>query len=99
MTINKNLSGDKLTIELIGRFDTVTAPDFEDVINNELDGVNELVLDFKGLEYISSAGLRGLLKAHKIMSKRGGMTIINVCELVMTVFEISSFSEILNIKA
>ena len=79
-----------------GRLDTTTAPEFESVLMANMDGVNTLTIDCTGLEYVSSAGLRVLLSAHKRMV--GALTLINVCELVMEVFEITGFVDILTIK-
>ena len=98
MTINKNLNGDTLCIALEGRLDTTTAPDLEKEIKASLDGVNALVLDFSKLDYISSAGLRVLLSAHKIMAGRGGMKVTKVNEIVAEVFEVTGFADILNIE-
>ena len=97
MTINKKQNGTTLEIALEGRLDTTTAPELEKELNG-LGGVNELTLDFKGLEYISSAGLRVLLSAHKIMSRKGGMKVIHVNEIVNEVFEVTGFSDILTIE-
>ena len=98
MTIKKNLSGSALTIAVEGRLDTVTAPDLEKELKGSLAGVDELTMDFANLEYISSAGLRVLLSAHKIMSQKDGMKLINVNDLVMEVFEVTGFSDILDIE-
>lgn len=98
MTINKNKSGSTLTIALEGRLDTTTAPDLEKEIKVSLDGVTELVMDLTKLDYISSAGLRVLLSAHKAMSKQGAMKVTNVNEMVMEVFEVTGFSDILTIE-
>ena len=97
MKISKNLNGTALTIALEGRLDTTTAPELEKELNG-LNDVNELTLDFGKLEYISSAGLRVLLAAHKIMSRKGGMKVTNVNEIVNEVFEVTGFSDILTIE-
>ena len=97
MTIEKKQNGTALTIELEGRLDTTTAPELEKELN-ALGNVNELTLDFGKLEYISSAGLRVLLAAHKIMSRKGGMKVTNVNEIVNEVFEVTGFSDILTIE-
>ena len=97
MKISKNLNGTALTIALEGRLDTTTAPELEKELNG-LNDVNELTLDFGKLEYISSAGLRVLLAAHKIMSRKGGMKVTNVNEIVNEVFEVTGFSDILVIE-
>ena len=98
MTINKNKSGSTLTIALEGRLDTTTAPELEQVIRAELDKADALVLDFGKLDYISSAGLRVLLSAHKAMAQKGGMKVTHVSEMVMEVFEVTGFSDILNVE-
>ena len=98
MTITKNASDGTLYITLEGRLDTNTAPQLEAELKASLSGVTELDLDFSGLEYISSAGLRVLLAAQKAMSKQGKMTIRHVNETIMEVFEITGFVDILDIK-
>lgn len=98
MDIKKTLDGATLTIQLSGRLDTNTAPQLEGEIKTGLTGVDKLVLDFAGLEYISSAGLRVLLSAQKIMSKRGGMKVTHVNEVVAEVFDITGFVDILDIE-
>ena len=85
-------------VELVGRLDTTTAPSLEKTLNEDMNETKNLVLDFKGLEYISSAGLRVLLAAQKRMQKIGSMKVINVCEEVMEVFEITGFADILTIE-
>ena len=99
MTINKKLEGSTLTLSVEGRLDTTTAPQLEAEIRNHLDGVSSLVMNFKGLEYISSAGLRVLLASQKIMNKQGTMVIRGANESVMEVFEVTGFSDILTIEA
>lgn len=98
MTINKKAEGTELTLAVEGRLDTVTAPELEAVLKSSLDGIKELVFDFAALEYVSSAGLRVLLSAQKIMNKQGSMVIRNVGEMVMEVFEVTGFSDILTIE-
>ncbi len=98
MTITKNQNGTSLELALEGRLDTITAPELENEIKNGLDGVNQLTLNLGNLEYISSAGLRVLLTAHKAMAAREGMKVTNVNELVMEVFEVTGFSDILTIE-
>ena len=97
LDINKNAEGSKLTIGLVGRLDTTTAPDLEKVVKEDLDGVTELVFDMSDLEYISSAGLRVLLSAQKIMNKTGKMTVSNVSDSINEIFEVTGFSDILTI--
>ena len=98
MTISKNQNGTTLNIALEGRLDTTTAPDLEKELKTSLGGVEQLVFDFSKLDYISSAGLRVLLSAQKQMSKQGGMKVTNVNEMVMEVFEVTGFSDILTIE-
>lgn len=98
MTIETKRNGKELTIELSGRLDTITAPILEKTIVENSCEVEKLVLDFKGLEYISSAGLRVVLNAQKKMQQMGGMKVINVCEAVMEVFEITGFVDVLVIE-
>ena len=98
MEIIKKQDENKLNIAIEGRLDTMTAPAFENEIKNSLDGITELVLDFEKLEYVSSAGLRVILAAQKVMNKQGEMKIINVNEEIMDVFEITGFTDILTIE-
>ena len=98
MTITKELNGTELTIALEGRLDTMTAPELEAVMNQNLENAESLILDFSKLEYISSAGLRVLLSAHKIMSSKGGMKVTHVNEIVSEVFEVTGFADILTIE-
>ena len=98
MMIEIKKNGDETTIEVVGRLDTTTAPSLEKTINEDIAGTKNLILDLKGLEYISSAGLRVLLGAQKKMQKIGSMKVINVCENVMEVFEITGFADILTIE-
>ena len=98
MTIDKKANGTELTMAFGGRMDTSTAPQFEAELKKSLDGVEKLVLDFENLEYISSAGLRVILTAQKIMNKKGTMVIRNVGEVIFEVFEITGFIDILTIE-
>ena len=98
MTIEIKRNAEQTVIELTGRLDTTTAPALDKTINNDIEGTKNLVLDFKSLEYISSAGLRVLLGAQKKMQKIGSMKVINVCEEVMEVFEMTGFADILTIE-
>ncbi|MBQ3762498.1 MAG: STAS domain-containing protein [Clostridia bacterium] len=98
LTINKQGNNAALTIALVGRLDTITSPDLEKELQASLGGVKELTFDFEQLEYISSAGLRVLLSAQKIMNKQGSMTITHVNETVMEIFEVTGFSDILTIE-
>lgn len=99
MTINKKLEGTELTIALEGRLDTTTAPDLEDEVKASTQGLTRLVLDLEKLEYMSSAGLRVLLSAHKAMTAQGGELIVRkVNETIQEVFEVTGFSDILTIE-
>ena len=98
MTIEKKMNGTALEIALEGRLDTMTAPELEKELNQSLSGADSLTLDFSKLEYISSAGLRVLLSAHKMMNNKGGMKVTNVNEIVQEVFEVTGFADILNIE-
>ena len=98
MTIDKKLEGTKLEIILEGRLDTITAPALEKEIKQSLNGITELIFDFEKLEYISSAGLRVLLAAQKIMNKQGSMIIKNVNDVINDVFEVTGFVDILTIE-
>ena len=98
MTIQKTANGNALEIALEGRLDTVTAPDLENELKTSLEGVETLTFNLSKLDYISSAGLRVLLSAHKIMSARGGMKVTHVNEIVQEVFEVTGFSDILTIE-
>ncbi len=97
MTINTTKKANELVIELDGRLDTITSPELEAVIKNELEGVTALKLDFSKLEYISSAGLRVLLSAKKKMDQQGTMEVSNLSELVREVFDVTGFSDIISI--
>ncbi len=98
MTINKNQNGNELTIALEGRLDTTTAPQLDDDLKSSLDGVESLIFDFSKLEYISSAGLRVLLSAQKVMNKQGSMVVKNVSEEINEIFEVTGFIDILTIE-
>ena len=98
MTITKTQNGTDLTLALEGRLDTITAPELEAELKKSLPGAENLCLDFTKLDYISSAGLRVLLSAHKLMSAKGGMKIVNVNEIVKEVFEVTGFADILTIE-
>ena len=98
MLINKELKGTELTIALEGRLDTTTAPQLESELNETIDKLTRLVIDMEKLSYISSAGLRVLLKAQKIMNKQGSMLIKNVNQEIKDIFEVTGFNDILNIE-
>lgn len=98
MTINKTISGSELNLGLTGRLDTTTAPQLEAELKASMDGITALVLNFADLEYISSAGLRVLLSAQKVMNKQGTMVIRGANETILEVFEVTGFSDILTIE-
>ena len=98
MTIEIKRNTEETIIKLVGRLDTTTAPDLDKTIGEDIADTKNLVLNFKKLEYISSAGLRVLLGAQKKMQKIGSMRVINVCEEVMEVFEMTGFADILTIE-
>lgn len=98
MKIEKITDAQKLTIVLTGRMDTTTAPKLEAELKQNISGVEELVLDLEGLEYLSSAGLRVLLAAQKVMNRQGSMVVKNVNETIMEIFEVTGFVDILTIE-
>ncbi|MBO7252320.1 MAG: STAS domain-containing protein [Oscillospiraceae bacterium] len=98
MNIEKECTGNVRTIKVRGRLDTTTAPSLEAAITETIAGCEQLILDFVDLEYISSAGLRVILKAQKAMAAKGGMKLRNVNETIMEIFEITGFSDILDIE-
>ena len=98
MNMIKKQDGTSLTIELEGRLDTTTASQLEEELRNSLPDVNKLVLDMSRLEYISSAGLRVLLSAQKVMNKQGEMKLLHVNDVVMEIFEVTGFTDILTIE-
>lgn len=98
MTIEIKKNATETIIEIVGRLDTITAPALDKTINEDIAGTENLVLDVKGMEYISSAGLRVLLGAQKKMRKIGSMKVTGVCEEVMEVFEMTGFADILVIE-
>ena len=98
MTIDRNVDGAKTQLKISGRLDTSTAPELESTIDACLSGVEELIIDFEGLEYVSSAGLRVILKTQKVMNKQGSMKIINVNDTIMVVFDITGFADVLTIE-
>jgi anti-sigma B factor antagonist len=98
MNINKVLEGTKLELEITGRLDTITAPELDAEIKQNMDAIECLVLNFKGVEYISSAGLRVLLATQKSMGKKGKMIVKEVNDTVMEIFNITGFVDILTIE-
>lgn len=98
MTVETKKTGTDLEIIIDGRLDTTTSPELEYKLKESLDGVENLVINLKSLEYVSSAGLRVLLQAQKTMNKQGKMIIRNVSEEVMEIFEVTGFNDILTIE-
>ena len=98
MTIEIKKNDQETIIEIAGRLDTITAPALDKTINEDIGDTKNLVLDVKGMEYISSAGLRVLLAAQKKMQKIGSMKVTGACEEVMEVFEMTGFADILTIE-
>ncbi len=98
MSINKTVENGKITLDLEGRLDTTTAPELESELKDSLDGITELEFNFAALDYLSSAGLRVILAAQKIMNKQGKMVIKNVNDTIMEVFEVTGFADILTIE-
>ena len=98
MTIEIKRNADEVVIKIVGRLDTNTAPALDKTISEDVQDSQNLVLDFKGLEYISSAGLRVLLGAQKKMQKSGSLKLINVCSDIMDVFDMTGFADILTIE-
>ncbi len=99
MKITQNKEGSKLTIALEGRLDTTTAPELENELKTAVEGVEDLVFDLKELAYISSAGLRVLLSAQKIMNKQGKMVIAGANAEIMELFDVTGFVDILTIES
>ncbi len=97
MNIEQKKDGKALVLVPEGRLDTMTAPQLEAALQEALPGVEELTFDFEKLEYISSAGLRVLLSAQKTMNKQGAMKVIHANEMIMEIFEVTGFADILNI--
>lgn len=98
MEIIKKQEGTALRLEIVGRLDTVTSPELEQALTASLDGVTELTLDFAQVAYVSSAGLRVLLSAQKLMNTQGSMKVCHVAPEVMEVFEITGFVDVLTIE-
>ena len=96
--VEKKSEGKNVTLVLSGRLDTATAPELESAVKAGVEGTENLIFDFTKLDYISSAGLRVLLSALKMMNKQGTMKIINVNESVLEIFDITGFSDILTIE-
>ena len=98
MTIDKTKAYGKLNIAVGGRLDTTTAPELDAVIKAEIDGVSHLIIDMASLDYISSAGLRVLLSAQKVMNKQGDMVVRNANDNIKEIFEVTGFVDILTLE-
>lgn len=98
MQINKTQTDASLTVALEGRLDTTTAPQLEAELKRSLGGITSLTLDLAGLEYLSSAGLRVILSAQKVMNRQGKMVVKNANDTIMEIFEVTGFSDILNLE-
>ena len=98
MTIQQIKNEKTLTVALEGRLDTMTAPELETTLKTALEGVEELTFDFEKLDYISSAGLRVLLAAQKTMNRQGSMKVVHANEIILEIFEVTGFSDILTIE-
>ena len=98
MNIEKKLNGASATVAVAGRLDTQTAPEFEKELDTVFAGLKELILDMSALEYVSSAGLRVILKAQKVMNAQGSMKLTGVNDNIMEVFDITGFLDILTIE-
>ena len=98
MTIEKKMNGEAVTLIVSGRLDTQTAPELENELDSVLSGLKELTFDFTNLEYVSSAGLRVILKAQKAMNAQGSMKLTGVNDSIMEVFDITGFLDILTIE-
>ena len=98
MKLTLTKTGTALEVNIAERLDTTTAPQLEVEVKQNLEGIEKLVMDFAALEYLSSAGLRVILKAQKLMNAQGTMKVMNVNETIMEVFEITGFADILNIE-
>lgn len=98
MKIEKIIENEKVTLTVVGRLDTTTAPELETALEEVLPNAKELIFDMHGLEYISSAGLRVILKAQKAMNAKGSMKLVGVNDSIMEVFDITGFLDILTIE-
>ena len=97
MKITKVMNGKELTVAIDDSLDTVTAPELDAALKASFDDIDSLVLDFRDLDYISSAGLRVLMNTHRVMSKKGGMKITNINEVIAEVFDVTGLTVVLNI--
>lgn len=98
MTVEKKINGDSLTMVISGRIDSVTSQELQAIVDSSIKDVVHLYIDLANVEYISSAGLRVILAAHKAMTKQGTMNLIKVPPFVREIFEITGFDSVLNIE-
>lgn len=98
MNIKLETNGAEALITLEGRLDTLNSPELEEIVKTGLEGVTDLTLDFAGVDYVSSAGLRVLLCAQKKMNACGSMRLRNVCPMIAEIFEVTGFNEILTVE-
>lgn len=98
MKINKTTENNTIILAVEGRIDTTTAPQLEAEVKSSAESAECIVIDFSNVEYISSAGLRVLLSGHKLMNAKGGLKLINVSEDIMEIFDVTGFTDILNIE-
>lgn len=98
MTIHQTKNENALTVALEGRLDTTTAPELEAALQSSIEGVTDLTFDLEKLDYISSAGLRVLLSAQKTMNRQGSMKVLHANEIILEIFEITGFTDILTIE-
>ena len=98
LNIEKKIEGKSLVMKLVGRLDTTTAPEVEKEVKEGIEGIENLTFDIASLEYISSAGLRVLLSAQKIMNKQGNMVVKNASDEVKEIFEVTGFADILTLE-
>ena len=98
MKITKKQEGTTLTVTLEGELNTLTAPNLEAELPADMEGVDNLVLEMAGLEYLSSAGLRVILAAQQALEDRGGVTILHASDEIKEIFEVTGFDDILNIE-
>ena len=98
LNVEKKLEDGKLYVAVEGRLDTITSPELEAKINESIEGVTDLTLDFAKLDYISSSGLRVLLAEQKVMNKQGSMKIINANDTIKEIFDVTGFTDILTIE-
>ncbi|MDR2830912.1 MAG: STAS domain-containing protein [Methanobrevibacter sp.] len=98
INIEKKVEEKKMIVKVSGRLDTISSTELNNELKDDLPNINELIFDFEGLNYISSSGLRIILSTQKVMNKQGKMTVKNVNDFVMEVFDATSFTDILNIE-